>query len=117
MTALEQGRNLRRSSLTDIDISAAPDREAANTLSYEGMAIRQRGLMLNLTDMWRAAGGPAYRRPAIWLDMEETKRFRTYTRWRWPDYGRYEPDFNVIVGDNKRAEPDGLVATTRGQRG
>ena len=99
------------------ETTTTPDRDAETTLTYEGTDIRQRGLMLNLTDMWRAAGGPAYRRPAIWLSMEETKRFRTYTRWRWPDIGGFEPDFNVIIADNKRAEPDGLVATTRGQRG
>ena len=45
--------------MTDTDDPAAPDRDAAPTLTYEGTAIRQRGLMLNLTDMWRAAGGPA----------------------------------------------------------
>ena len=62
--------------MTNTETPAAPDRDAADTLTYEGMAIRQRGPMLNLTDTWRAAGGPAYRRPAIWLDMEETKRCR-----------------------------------------
>ena len=117
MTALEQGRNAMEVNLTDTDTSTAPDRDAANTLSYDGTAIRQRGRMLNLTDMWRAAGGPAYRRPALWLDMEETKRFRAYARWRWPEFGPYEPDLNVTDGDIKRAEPDGLVVTTRGQRG
>ena len=103
--------------MTDIKTSTAPDRDAANTLTYEGTDIRQRGLMLNLTDMWRAAGGPAYRRPALWLAMEETKRFRTYTRWRWSDIGRPGSGFNITEGDIKQDEPDGLVATTRGQRG
>ena len=99
------------------DTPAAPARDAAAPLTYEGTDIRQRGLMLNLTDMWRAAGGPAYRRPTLWLDMEETKRFRTYVRWRWSNIGSYEPDLIVTHGDIKRAEPDGLVLTTRGQRG
>lgn len=103
--------------MTDTTNATAPDRDAARTLTYEGTDIRQRGLMLNLTDMWRAAGSPAYRRPAIWLAMEETKRFRTYARWRWSDIGHVEPGPNVTHGDIKLAEPDGLVATTRGQRG
>src|SRR5690242_913267 len=117
MTALEQGRNAMEISMNNNETATALDRDAANTLTYEGTAIRQRGLMLNLTDMWRAAGGPAYRRPALWLDMEETKRFRTYARWRWSDIGSSEPEFNVTVGDIRRAEPDALVVTTRGQRG
>ena len=103
--------------MTDTDDPAAPDRDAAPTLTYEGTAIRQRGLMLNLTDMWRAAGGPAYRRPALWLDMEETKRFRRYARWRWSDVPDTVPDANVTQGDICPAEPDGLVATARGHNG
>jgi hypothetical protein len=117
MTALEQGRNTMEISMTDMDTPAAPDRDAVDTLTYEGTAIRQRGLMLNLTDMWRAAGGPAYRRPALWLDMEETKRFRTYARWRWSEFGGSGSEFNVALGDIKRVQPDGLVVTTKGQRG
>ena len=35
-----------------------------STLSYQGTTIRLRGAMLNLTDMWRAAGRPEDRRPA-----------------------------------------------------
>ena len=103
--------------MTDTDDPAAPDRDAAPTLTYEGTAIRQRGLMLNLTDMWRAAGGPAYRRPALWLDMEDTKRFRHYARWRWLDVPDVVPDANVTQGDICPAEPDGLVATARGHKG
>ena len=103
--------------MTDTDDPAAPDRDAAPTLTYEGTAIRQRGLMLNLTDMWRAAGGPAYRRPALWLDMEDTKRFRRYARWRWSDIPDAVPGANVTQGDVCPAEPDGLVATARGHNG
>ena len=117
MTVLEQGRNAMEISMDAFDTPAAPARDAAAPLTYEGTDIRQRGLMLNLTDMWRAAGGPAYRRPTLWLDMEETKRVRTYVRWRWSNIGSYEPDLIVTHGDIKRAEPDGLVLTTRGQRG
>ena len=48
-----------------------------STLSYRGTPIRLRGAMLNLTDMWRAAGCPEHRRPADWLAFEETARFRS----------------------------------------
>ena len=48
MTALEQGRNAMETSMNDTEPPAAPDRAAANTLTYEGTAIRQRGPMLNL---------------------------------------------------------------------
>jgi hypothetical protein len=117
MTVLEQGRNAMEISMDDFDTPTAPARDAATSLTYEGTDIRRRGLMLNLTDMWRAAGGPAHRRPAFWLSMEETKRFRTYVRWRWSDIGNAEPDFNVSEGHIKQADPDCLVLTTRGQRG
>ena len=103
--------------MTNTGTPAAPDRDAADTLTYEGMAIRQRGPMLNLTDMWRAAGRLAYRRPAIWLDMEETKRFRAYTRWRWSDAADITSGPNITVGDICPIEPDGLVATARGNGG
>ncbi|MFC7738861.1 hypothetical protein ACFQX4_24380 [Roseomonas sp. GCM10028921] len=43
-----------------------------DTLSYKGTAIRLRGAMLNLTDMWKAAGRPENRRPTDWLLLEET---------------------------------------------
>ena len=117
MTALEQGRNVMEISMIDTKSPAAPERDAANTLTYEGTDIRQRGLMLNLTDMWRAAGSSATRRPMDWLRMDDTKRFRTYARWRWSDAEHSEPDFKWCLTPLKRVEPDGLVATTRGQRG
>ena len=117
MTALEHGRNAMETMMTFDETSAPPARDAVHTLTYEGTDIRRRGPMLNLTDMWRAAGGPAYRRPTLWLAMEETKRFRTYVRWRWSDIPGHGPELNVTAGDIKRAGPDGLVATTRGQRG
>ena len=106
------------------DDPAAPHRDADRTLlTYEGTAIRRRGTMLNLTDMWRAAGGPAYRRPALWLDMEETKRFRAFGRRRWSyqaDPGAETPgvaDPNVTMGDIWLAGGDDLVATARGHGG
>ena len=49
-----------------------------NTLIYEGTPIRLRGAMLNLTDMWKAAGRPDNRRPTDWLSLEETKRLRAH---------------------------------------
>ena len=116
------------------DDPAAPHRDADRTLlTYEGTAIRRRGEMLNLTDMWRAAGGPANRRPTFWFLMEETKRFRDHARTRWSHRadpraeapgdeapgdempGDTEP--NVILGNIWDAEADGLVATARGHKG
>lgn len=108
--------------MTQPTTPAAPDRDAATSLTYDGTAIRQRGPMLNLTDMWRAAGGLAYRRPTLWLDMEETKRFRAYARGRWSHPGlTAEPpettDPNVTASDIWTADNDGLVATARGHKG
>ena len=102
--------------MTDSILPAAPDRDDALTLNYEGTDIRRRGLQLNLTDMWRAAGSPDYRRPSLWLDMEETKRFRRYAQWRWPELGAAR-EFNITHDDIKPAEPDGLVTKVRGRRG
>ncbi len=51
-----------------------------STLSYRGTPIRLRGAMLNLTDMWRAAGCPEHRRPAKWLAFDETARFRAHAQ-------------------------------------
>ena len=41
--------------------------------------------MLNLTDMWKAAGRPENRRPADWLALEETTRFRAYADTHWSE--------------------------------
>ena len=103
--------------MTDTEPPAAPDRDAAHSLTYEGTAIRQRGPMLNLTDMWRAAGGPAARRPADWLRLEDTERFRSYTRWRWADIPTSEPEFKVVHDHLKSTDPDGLVLRTKGRTG
>ena len=121
MTALEQGRNAMEISMTDthddIDTPATPDRDAATTLTYEGADIWHRGKMLNLTDMWRAAGGPAARRPADWLRLEDTERFRSYQRWRWADIPNSQPEFKVVHDHLKSFEPDGLVIRTKGRTG
>ena len=106
------------------DDPAAPHRDADRTLlTYEGTAIRRRGEMLNLTDMWHAAGSPAYRRPPLWLDMEETKRFRAFGRRRWSYRADSEAeasgvaDPNITHGDVWTAGGDDLVTTARGRHG
>lgn len=43
-------------------------------LIYNNIAIRDRGDMLNLTDMWRAAGSPENKRPAQWRRLPDTER-------------------------------------------
>jgi hypothetical protein len=88
-----------------------------STLSYRGTPIRLRGAMLNLTDMWRAAGCPEHRRPAKWLAFDETARFRSHAHVHWT--GPEEPAFaeNVLQEDIIRLDPDGLVAALRGRRG
>ena len=88
-----------------------------STLSYRGTPIRLRGAMLNLTDMWRAAGCPEHRRPAKWLAFDETARFRSHAQVHWT--APEEPAFaeNVLQEDIIRLDPDGLVAALRGRRG
>jgi hypothetical protein len=43
-----------------------------STLSYQGRRIRLRGSLLNLADLWRAAGRPENHRPADWLVLAGT---------------------------------------------
>jgi len=62
-----------------------PKAVASPKLSYQGTPIRRRGAMLNLTDMWQAAGRPANRRPSDWLLLEETQRFRAYADTHWTE--------------------------------
>src|SRR4051812_2228970 len=103
--SLEQGRNLLEITMTPI-----------SALSYQGKPIRLRGTMLNLTDMWRAAGCPEYRRPVHWLVLEETTQFRAHAQQHLA-----EPDEpvsqNIIQDDIIRLDPDGFVATLRGRNG
>jgi hypothetical protein len=54
-------------------------------LSWHGSAIRLRGGMLNLADLWHAAGRPDNRRPSDWLDLEETQRLRTHAGIHWTE--------------------------------
>lgn len=44
-------------------------------LVYSGIAIRARGEMLNLTDMWKAAESPSGRAPNDWRALPGTDRF------------------------------------------
>lgn len=48
---------------------------AALTLTLNNQAIRDRGEMLSLTDMWKAAGGPSGRAPADWRALSSTVEF------------------------------------------
>ena len=72
--------------------------------------------MLNLTDMWRAAGCPDNRRPSDWLLLEETQRFRAYADTHWT-----EADGPVRSNAGHAGiwhlDPDGFVATARGRHG
>jgi hypothetical protein len=92
------------------------------TLSYRGRPIRLRGAMLNLTDMWRAAGCPEHRRPAKWLALDETARFRAHAHAHWTETeeqkaGEDQGGDNVLPEDIIRLDADGFVAALRGRRG
>jgi len=99
-----------------------PSRDAGNgnpsprALDYEGHRIRHLGAMLSLTDMWSAAGRPGQRRPADWLALDDTRRFRTQALERFAEaHLAHHPgagDASVWI-----VERDGLVATRRGPRG
>ena len=87
-----------------------------HSLSYEGSPVRHRGGMLNLTDMWKAAGRPENRRPADWLSLEETLRFRAHA-------GTQPTEVSDPAAPNAdgvgiwNPDPDGFVATVRGHEG
>ena len=87
-----------------------------STLSYQGRPIRLQGTMLNLTDMWRAAGCPEHRRPTSWLILEETARFRAHARAHLTEPDEPAGD-NVVQDHIIDLEPDGFVATLRGRHG
>lgn len=44
-------------------------------LVYQGTLIRDKGEMLSLTDMWKAAGADASRAPAEWMRSADADRF------------------------------------------
>ena len=87
-----------------------------STLSYQGTPIRLRGAMLNLTDMWRAAGRPKDQRPADWLALEETTRFRAYAGDHWTEVA--DPvAANAGQAGIWNIDTDGFVAAVRGNQG
>lgn len=87
-----------------------------NTLSYQGKPIRLRGAMLNLTDMWQAAGRPENRRPSDWLLLAETQRFRAYAGSHWTEVT--DPvAANAGLAGIWHLDSDGFVATVRGNQG
>jgi hypothetical protein len=87
-----------------------------DSLSYQGTPIRLRGAMLHLTDIWRAAGRPANRRPSDWLLLEETQRFRAYADTHWTELE--EPvAANAGHAGIWHLDTDGFVATVRGNQG
>ncbi|HEX8928778.1 MAG TPA: KilA-N domain-containing protein [Actinomycetota bacterium] len=84
--------------------------------SYGGAAIRRRGVALNLIDLWRAAGCPRHRRPADWLALHESARFRSYAA-----DSRSEPGGAAAPADADRVgirklEGDGFTPAFPGKR-
>ncbi|WP_158747442.1 KilA-N domain-containing protein [Acidisphaera sp. L21] len=90
---------------------------AGDKLAYEGTVIRKRGSMLNLTDMWRAAGGQSARRPSLWLALDETAHFRKFVRIH--TVGNTTASSGLNVGQDDIMDPlqDGLVVAGRGKGG
>jgi hypothetical protein len=68
-------------------------------LTYNGRPIRERGEMLSLTDMWRAAGGSDSQRPSKWLEIDGTDVFVNHI----------SSLLNVPVGD--------IIQSERGRNG
>ena len=46
-----------------------------SALVYQGVTIRDRGEMLSLTDMWKAAGSPEGKRPNDWAALPQSQGF------------------------------------------
>lgn len=65
-------------------------------LTYQGQTIHERGEMLSLTDMWRAAGGTDSKRPVDWLRLQSTIDFAEH--------------ISAVVGKSH----DDLIQTLRG---
>ncbi len=68
------------------------------TLRFNDTEIRDRGEMLSLTDMWRAAGSPSEKRPNDWAS-------------------RAGQDFVEAVALTHNAATGGILRTTRGRYG
>ncbi len=47
-----------------------PENTSSKQLVYQGHVIRDRGEMISLTDMWKAAGSPSNREPFNWARKE-----------------------------------------------
>lgn len=76
-------------------------------ISFQGTPIRRAEERVNLTDMWRAAGGDPDKRPVDWLRLPGTAQFLEYLAE------------NLKVGKShleKPAETGGLLLTERGGR-
>jgi hypothetical protein len=84
------------------------------TLSYQGRAIRLRGAMLNLHDLWQAAGRPDDRRPADWLLLEETQHTRAAAGPHWST--TEDPLAAAGQAGLCTIDTDGFVATVRGNQ-
>ena len=87
-----------------------------STLNYQGTTIRRRGAMLNLADMWRAAGRPEHRRPADWLALEQTRHVRATA-----DAYRTDAEDPLALETGPAGiwhiDSDGFVAVVRGSQG
>ncbi|NLS06278.1 KilA-N domain-containing protein [Rhizobium sp. P32RR-XVIII] len=109
-------------------------------LNYQGHVIADKGDMLSLTDMWKAAGGEDARRPSDWLALSSTKEFReaveatldagnpgiqvkrggrgvggeTFAHWQIGlAYAKYlSPDFHMWCNTQVRAVIEGKVPAT-----
>ena len=61
-----------------VSLFARPSRkpaQSAEALAFDGVAIRNRGQQVSLTDAWKAAGGDPSRKPAHWLRSEMARAF------------------------------------------
>lgn len=69
------------------------------SLTYNDHQINERGEMLSLTDMWRAAGGDPNKAPKFWIPQDATQEFIGY------------------ISDLKKVIPDNLLQVERGRNG
>ena len=108
-----------------------------NTLVYQGSNIRDKGEMLSLTDMWKAAGSDRSRRPVNWLSSAEAKNFisslelmvgnsdllskgtgrgsATYAHWQIGlAYAKYlSPEFHMWCNEVVRDRMEGKAVATQ----
>lgn len=67
-------------------------------LVYNGTPIHDRGEMLCLTDMWRAAGSDPSKRPANWRDLPNTREFGEFIIATLMVGKSYDELFEVVRG-------------------